>query len=385
MGGFRGLIQNVKNVLPFLMLQQENTFWSSVWKRLKKNKPAMAGLVFIMLTLFIAIFGYWIAPDNTTNADLQTLEIQAKPAGFKQQFLLVNNPNFIDHGIWQTLLHGKNSKYNYIPINNYNINNNRLLVDKYVDDDTSLLQEFNINAITGNHPENIKNYFTTKTYWLGTDAFGRDILSRLIIGSRVSLSVGFIALIVALLLGVTLGALAGYYRGKIDAVIMWLINVTWSVPTLLLVFAFTIAFGKGFWQIFIAVGLTMWIGVARLVRGQVMLIKNLEYVQVAQTMGFSDSRIIIKHILPNIIGPLMVIAAGIFASAIIIEAGLSFLGIGIQPPQPSWGLMIKENYTFIITNKPMLALIPGIAIMLLVLAFNLLGNGLRDAFDVKSL
>jgi len=129
----------------------------------------------------------------------------------------------------------------------------------------------------------------------------------------------------------------------------------------------------------------MWIGVARLVRGQVMLIKNLEYVQVAQTMGFSDMRIIVKHILPNIIGPLMVIAAGIFASAIIIEAGLSFLGIGIQPPQPSWGLMIKENYTFIITNKPMLALIPGIAIMLLVLAFNLLGNGLRDAFDVKSL
>jgi peptide/nickel transport system permease protein len=116
-----------------------------------------------------------------------------------------------------------------------------------------------------------------------------------------------------------------------------------------------------------------------------MTIRNLEYIQVAQTMGFSDMRIIVKHILPNIIGPLMVIAAGIFASAIIIEAGLSFLGIGIQPPQPSWGLMIKENYTFIITNKPMLALIPGIAIMLLVLAFNLLGNGLRDAFDVKSM
>jgi peptide/nickel transport system permease protein len=128
----------------------------------------------------------------------------------------------------------------------------------------------------------------------------------------------------------------------------------------------------------------MWISIARIVRAQVMTIRNLEYIQVAQTMGFSDMRIIVKHILPNIIGPLMVIAAGIFASAIIIEAGLSFLGIGIQPPQPSWGLMIKENYTFIITNKPMLALIPGIAIMLLVLAFNLLGNGLRDAFDVKS-
>ncbi len=367
------------------MLQQENTFWSSVWLRLKKNKPAIAGLIFILFTLFIALFGYWLVPDNSSNADLQTLEIQAKPPGFTQQFLLVNNPNYVVNGIWQTLLHGKKSKYHYIPINNYHINGNRLLVEKYVDDDTSVSQEFNINTITNNQPENIKNHFITKTYRLGTDAFGRDILSRLMIGSRVSLSVGFVALIVALLLGVTLGAIAGYYRGKIDEVIMWLINVTWSIPTLLLVFAFTIAFGKGFWQIFIAVGLTMWIGVARLVRGQVMSIRNLEYIQVAQTMGFSDRRIIIKHILPNIIGPLMVIAAGIFASAIIIEAGLSFLGIGIQPPQPSWGLMIKENYTFIITNKPMLALIPGISIMLLVLAFNLLGNGLRDAFDVKSL
>ena len=367
------------------MLEQENTFWSSVWNRLKKNKPAMAGLVFILFTFFIALFGYWIVPDNTSNADLQTLEIQAKPAGFKQQFLLLNNPNYNDAGIWQTLLHGKNAKYSYIPINNYHINGNRLLIEKYVDDDTSLFQEYNINTITGNHPESIKNHFTTKTYRLGTDAFGRDILSRVIIGSRVSLAVGCIALMVSLLIGISLGAIAGYYRGKIDAIIMWLINVTWSIPTLLLVFAFTIAFGKGFWQIFIAVGLTMWIGVARLVRGQVMAIRNLEYIQVAQTMGFSDSRIIIKHILPNIIGPLMVIAAGIFASAIIIEAGLSFLGIGIQPPQPSWGLMIKENYTFIITNKPMLALIPGIAIMLLVLSFNLLGNGLRDAFDVKSI
>lgn len=345
----------------------------------------MAGLVFILFTFFIALFGYWIVPDNTSNADLQTLEIQAKPAGFKQQFLLLNNPNYNDAGILQTLLHGKNAKYSYIPINNYHINGNRLLIEKYVDDDTSLLQEYSINTITGNHPENIKNHFTTKTYRLGTDAFGRDILSRVIIGSRVSLAVGCIALMVSLFIGISLGAIAGYYRGKIDAIIMWLINVTWSIPTLLLVFAFTIAFGKGFWQIFIAVGLTMWIGVARLVRGQVMAIRNLEYIQVAQTMGFSDSRIIIKHILPNIIGPLMVIAAGIFASAIIIEAGLSFLGIGIQPPQPSWGLMIKENYTFIITNKPMLALIPGIAIMLLVLSFNLLGNGLRDAFDVKSI
>ena len=128
----------------------------------------------------------------------------------------------------------------------------------------------------------------------------------------------------------------------------------------------------------------MWVSVARLVRGQVMAVSTLEFVQAARALGFSDLRIIAKHILPNILGPVMVIAASNFATAIIIEAGLSFLGIGVQPPQPSWGLMIKENYNFIITHNPMLALVPGFAIMLLVLAFNLLGNGLRDATDVKN-
>jgi peptide/nickel transport system permease protein len=180
-----------------------------------------------------------------------------------------------------------------------------------------------------------------------------------------------------------LGAIAGYYKGRTDEIIMWLINVIWSIPTLLLVFAITLLLGKGFWQVFIAVGLTMWVNVARLVRGQVMVTKELQYVEAGRVLGFSDSRIIIRHILPNIMGPILVIAASNFASAIVIEAGLSFLGVGVQPPMPSWGLMIKENYNFIITQNPMLALAPGFAIMILVLAFNLFGNGLRDALNVR--
>ena len=221
------------------------------------------------------------------------------------------------------------------------------------------------------------------TFILGTDKFGRDILSRLIVGTRVSLSVGLITVIISLSIGLILGSLAGYYRGKTDDVIMWFINVIWSIPTLLLVFAITLALGKGFWQVFIAVGLTMWVNVARLVRGQVLAIRELEYAEAAKALGFSGFRIIVRHIWPNIMGPVMVIAASNFASAIVIEAGLSFLGVGVQPPQPSWGLMIKENYNFIITQNPMLALAPGFAIMLLVLAFNLLGNGLRDALNVR--
>ena len=227
------------------------------------------------------------------------------------------------------------------------------------------------------------DYIVSKTFWLGTDRFGRDILSRLIVGVRVSLAVGLITVLISLTIGVILGSLAGYFRGKPDNIIMWLINVIWSIPTLLLVFGITLALGKGFWQIFIAVGLTMWVSVARLIRGQVIALREMEYIQAAKALGIKNMRIIIRHILPNVLGPVIVIAASNFASAIIVEAGLSFLGVGVQPPQPSWGLMIKENYNFIITHNPMLALAPGIAIMILVLAFNLLGNGLRDALDVR--
>jgi len=209
------------------------------------------------------------------------------------------------------------------------------------------------------------------------------MLSRLIVGTRVSLSVGLITVIISLSIGLILGSLAGYFRGRTDDIIMWFINVIWSIPTLLLVFAITLALGKGFWQVFIAVGLTMWVNVARLVRGQVLGVRELEYVEATRALGFSNLRTIVRHIWPNIMGPVMVIAASNFASAIVIEAGLSFLGIGVQQPQPSWGLMIKDNYNFVITNKPMLAFAPGFAIMILVLAFNLFGNGLRDALNVR--
>lgn len=359
------------------------SFRAETWKRLKKNKGALFGLLIIILAVFISLFGYVIAPDNSPNADLQTVEIQAKKPGYTQQFLKINERKYWAGSWLEHILSGKKNHFRLIPINGYHISGDSLLVNKFIDDDTSVVLYYSINSLTFNNPGAIEQNIITKKYWLGTDKFGRDILSRLIIGTRVSLAVGLIAVLISLTLGIILGALAGYYRGWVDELIMWLVNVTWSIPTLLLVFAITMAMGKGFWQIFIAVGLTMWVSVARLIRGQVMAIKEMEYVQAARALGLKNSHIILRHILPNILGPVMVIAAGNFATAIIVEAGLSFLGIGIQPPQPSWGLMIKENYNFIITHNPMLALIPGFAIMLLVLAFNLLGNGLRDAVDVK--
>ena len=355
----------------------------SIWKKLIKNKTALVGLFIIFFAIFICLFGYVIAPDASIDADLQTVEIQSKPLGYTQQFLKIPINKSSDQSLASALFFGKEIKDKYLPIKNYHIIGKDIVVNKYVDEDTAVLQTYNINELTSGKAEKINEQIITKKYWLGTDAFGRDMLSRLIIGTRVSMMVGLIAVIISLSIGILLGALAGYYRGKTDATIMWLINVTWSIPTLLLVFAITLALGKGFWQIFIAVGLTLWVSVARLVRGQVMAVKELEYVQAAKALGYKDSRIIFRHILPNIIGPILVVAAGNFATAIIIEAGLSFLGIGVQPPQPSWGLMIKENYNLIITHNAAQALIPGFAIMLLVLAFNLIGTALRDAVDVK--
>ena len=355
---------------------------NSIWGKLFKNKTALVGLCIILLAVFVAVFGYLLAPDNSIDADLQTVEIQSKPFGYSQKFLKLDCVNIKENSI-STIFFGIKNQCKYLPIKSFTIKSEIIEVQKYIDDDTASLQTFNINAITNNNAANIDAQIITKKYLLGTDAFGRDILSRLIIGTRVSLMVGLIAVIISLSIGIILGAFAGYYKGKTDAIIMWFINVTWSIPTLLLVFAITLTLGKGFWQIFIAVGLTLWVSVARLVRGQVMALKEMEYVQAARALGFKDVRIIFKHILPNIIGPVLVIAAGNFATAIIVEAGLSFLGIGVQPPQPSWGLMIKENYNLIITNNAAQALIPGFAIMLLVLAFNLLGSGLRDAVDVK--
>ena len=366
------------------MAQTNFSFKAEMWKRLKKNKGALFGLIVIILAVLISVFGYVIAPDNSPNADLQTVEIQAKNPGYAQQFLKIPSNNKTGSGWFKQFISGKKNNYQLLPIKGFNISADSLLVNKFIDDDTTVVQYYSINQLTNNNPNKKKKNIITKKYWLGTDKFGRDILSRLIIGTRVSLAVGLIAVLISLTLGIILGALAGYYRGWVDEVIMWLVNVTWSIPTLLLVFAITMAMGKGFWQIFIAVGLTMWVSVARLIRGQVMAIKEMEYIQAAKALGLKNSRIILRHILPNILGPVMVIAAANFATAIIVEAGLSFLGIGIQPPQPSWGLMIKENYNFIITHNPLLALIPGFAIMLLVLAFNLLGNGLRDAVDVKT-
>jgi len=215
-------------------------------------------------------------------------------------------------------------------------------------------------------------------HWLGTDRYGRDVLSRLMAGSAISLGVGFTSVLIALFIGIMLGAWAGYRGGWVDAVISWWIQVVWTLPTLLMVLAITMAFGKGLWQVFLAIGLTMWVDVARIVRGQFLSLREMEYIQAAEGMGFSDARIMFRHMLPNALGPIVVIAAANFASAILIESGLSFLGYGAQIPTPSWGNVIQEHYHLITGRHAWLAIIPGLLIISVVLAFTFIGDGIRE-------
>lgn len=363
--------------LPFLMNDHSISFQQAAWKRLRKNKGAVFGLIIICLSILVAVFAYFIAPDPSPFANRIILEIGGNKPGFTQSFIRVKRDQpGSGKSFFARLVSGKEDSYYHVPITASEVKGDSIIVQKYIDEGLSERQSYARVQLADEPVETVK-------FYLGTDKFGRDILSRLIVGTRVSLSVGLITIIISLSIGLILGSLAGYYLGRTDNLVMWFINVIWSIPTLLLVFAITLALGKGFWQVFIAVGLTMWVSVARLVRGQVLAARELEYVEATRALGYSHFRTIVRHIWPNIMGPVMVIAASNFASAIVIEAGLSFLGVGVQPPQPSWGLMIKENYNFIITQNPMLALAPGFAIMLLVLAFNLLGNGLRDALNVR--
>ena len=395
-------------------------------RRLKKNKPALFGLGLIAFAIVVAIFGYVLSPDSTPNANDQLPIIALKDPGFQVKILKIRKNREIEKSNFlSVMLWGAENEFELVPINNYKIIGDTVFYEKYAGENpdssrSSLRAErgrrgrseaihladvaYNIpyeeaNKVQGEENfyiignkkfeksktfQLVENQIVTRRFYLGTDNYGRDNLSRLIIGVRISLIVGLIAVIISLTIGILLGALAGYFGGRLDNFIMLLINTIWSIPTILLVFAIVLAFGKSIGIIFLAVGLTMWVDVARLVRGQVLALKGISFVEAAQSMGFSTGRILMRHILPNILGPVMVVAASNFATAILIESGLSYLGFGIQPPTPSWGTMLNENYGYAIGGKPFLALVPAMAIMLMVLAFNLVGNGFRDALDVKS-
>lgn len=364
------------------MIPKSHSLKQLALQKFKKNFWGVFSFYFIVIVGLVSIFAYVIAPDNSQYANQMHLSIHSKKPGFTVDMLIIpseldNNQNSLDK-----IFFGKRNTDTEIPISNFTLSEDVLFYTEYASDGLQGVEKaIPISTFSSNNP---KDFIKQKTFIFGTDKYGRDLLSRVLVGARISFFIGFVAVFISLVIGVFMGSIAGYFGGKVDAFIMWVINVTWSIPTLLLVIAITLALGKGFWQVFIAVGLTMWVEVARVVRGQVISVKEMQYVTAARALGFKDFRIITKHILPNIAAPVIVISAANFASAILVESGLSFLGIGAQPPMASWGAMIKDHYNYIILGKPFLAIIPGLCIMSLVMAFMLIGNALRDALDVKA-
>lgn len=359
----------------------------------------MLGLLLILLSVIIALGGYAFMPDSSPNANNGIVQLQKKEPGFTTQVMRIPRAGGVQQEVnfIEFILSGEQADFAEIPIESYTFKTDSVVI-KPVNTNSAITDQertFGFREILGSDAGNLTpdqakeriegDFITKRTYWLGTDKAGRDVLSRLILGTRISLGIGFVAVLISLVIGVTIGAIGGYFGGSIDKLMTFLMTVVWSVPSIMLVIAISLALdSKGVWVAFVAVGLTMWVEVARVVRGQILGLKEKTYIEAANVLGVPKYQIIFRHLLPNIIGPLIVIATANFASAILIEAGLSFLGLGVQPPAPSWGMMVNEGFQLIGARAGLfLVVLPSVCISLLVLAFNLFGNGLRDAYDPK--
>jgi len=325
-----------------------------------RRLPVAARMSFWMLlgTGVLAVAAPWIVPDSSPDANRQDVRIRTLPPARNVYFLI------------DTDVQG-DSTFGYIrtPLAWYERTDAGL---RYV------VWDQTEDTLTAGQSQERRVRVEMQTFWMGTDLMGRDLLSRLLLGMRITLKIGVFAVLVSLLVGVCMGMMAGYFGGKVDQALTWLMQVVWSVPSIMLVIAFSLALGRGAWQVYLAVGLSLWVDVARLVRGEARRLREQEFVQAAQVLGYGPFRIMRHHLLPNMAGPILIMAAAQFGSAILVESGLSFLGLGIQPPAPSLGMMIREHYPYILTRSAWLALAPGVVISLMVLTCNLLSTGLSD-------
>lgn len=220
----------------------------------------------------------------------------------------------------------------------------------------------------------------SSTYWLGTDNFGRDLLTRILYGARISLLVGIVPSFISLMIGAIMGIISGYYGGRIDFIIMRLADTMIAFPSLLLAMVVMYTLGANLFNIFIALSLVGWAGVARVVRSQTLALKEKEFIEAARAVGTTRAKIMVRHIFPNIVPTLIVLFSLSIPEAIMWESSLSFLGVGVQPPEASWGLLVAKGKEYLFAS-PLVAIMPGVAILITVLAFNFIGDGLRDALD----
>ncbi|MBC8084247.1 MAG: ABC transporter permease [Hymenobacter sp.] len=370
-----------------------------VRRRLLRNRPALAGLGFIGLCALVAVLGYWVLPDNSPYANNSLVQLQKEPPGFRATILRLPLPEAArattPDNLLATWRRGRPPRFQEVPIAGYRVVGDSLFTEPYRNHSALPDQprRYALTQLAGSVSSRAelcrlveREHIVSRTYWLGTDKAGRDELSRLLLGTRISLGIGLVAVLISLVLGMAIGAVAGYVGGWLDSLLLGLMTVVWSIPGIMLVIAISLALdSKGVWTSFVAVGLTMWVDVARVVRGQMLSLRSATFVEAGRVLGLPQGRLIARHLLPNMSGPLIVIATSNFAAAILLEAGLSFLGLGVQPPAPSWGLMVNEGFQLLGTEAGLwLTLLPGLAISLLVLSFNLLGNALRDAYDPKT-
>lgn len=339
---------------------------------------------YLLVWVVIAFFAPWVSVDKTYLANNQVVELARRPPGARAWLLevpLAGQATVRSHAFWL----GKTPSCRPIPLRNDSV----AVKGEYLTYKTLAGVESRI-ALDRLSPEKkapgqeweppVQSVF----FPLGTDTYGRDLWSRLAHGSRISLGVGLAAMVLSISLGVFAGALAGFFGGWTDRIVMWFVSVVWSIPTLLLALALSFVLGKGLGQLMLAIGLSIWIDTARLVRGQLMGLREQTFAEAARSLGIRRIRILWRHLLPNVWAPILVMSVSNFGSAILIESGLSFLGLGVEAPVPSWGSMIYEGYTQIMFESGVwLAFIPGLCLILLVVSVNLVGIGLRDQLDIR--
>lgn len=367
------------------------TLWGESLKRFKRDKLAILGGIIIVIMLLLALFAPIIAPydpnvqyNNGTTAygmplplNSHSKKIVAVRDNADSEFTVKSSLVFTD----------SNNTVKFRTVGNTRVKKGETQISFPVSaiamKDSNLNQEYKMTT-----PDKVNGEFKEMTlvndkhFILGTDSSGRDSLSRLIWGARVSLLVGILSISVATVIGIIMGLISGYFGGWADIIIMRLTDIMMSIPDLLLVMAIVAIKGPSMWIIVMSIGIVSWTGIARLVRSQVFTVKEMEYVEAAKACGSSDIPILFKHLLPNVVAPVIVIATMGIAGAIMTEAALSFLGFGVKVPTASWGSMVNEGLGFF-RDAAWVPIIPGVAIAISVFAFNLFGDGVRDAIDPK--
>ncbi|MFN8577685.1 MAG: ABC transporter permease [Candidatus Sericytochromatia bacterium] len=384
---------NKKNITKDKSLDNSKpkTLWSEAFKRFKRDKLAILGGIIILLMLILAFFAPIIAPydpnvqyNNGTTAYGMPLPLDS----YSKKIVATRQNGDKEFTVKSSIVFTNEDKtIKFRTVGNTRVKKGELNVEFPVSAvalrDAGLNQDFKV--IT---PDKVNQEFSSMTlandkhFILGTDSSGRDSLSRLIWGARVSLLVGILSIGVATIIGVLMGLISGYFGGWIDMVIMRFTDIMMSIPDLLLVMAIVAIKGPSLWIIVMSIGIVSWTGIARLVRSQVFTVKEMEYVEAAKACGSSDAPILFKHLLPNVIAPVIVVGTMGIAGAIMTEAALSFLGFGVKVPTASWGSMVNEGLGFF-RDAAWVPIIPGVAIAVSVFAFNLFGDGVRDAIDPK--